>query len=153
MFRLATGEHTEQEAEADGDGNCRQRVAPDGGFSLVGGVHRFVLGAVDLLVGDAAHGRAQVLQIGADRVDLIRKLLRFGGGGRHGASFLGNAWGRGIGNSGRERFVPRKRPSRLILLVRASLLSSERFAAKPASSALMVEGALRPAHQPSSLSW
>src|SRR5690242_15784207 len=69
-----------------------------------------------------------------------------------GASFLGNAWGRGIGNSGRERFVPRKRPSRLILLVRASLLSSERFAAKPASSALMVEGALRPAHQPSSLS-
>jgi len=42
MFRLATGEHAEQEAEADGDGNCRQRVAPDGGFSLVGGVHRFI---------------------------------------------------------------------------------------------------------------
>src|SRR5690348_10932663 len=65
---------------------------------------------------------------------------------------LGTRGGRGIGNSGRARFVPRKRPSRPILLVRAPLLSSERFAAKPASSALMVEGALRPAHQPSSLS-
>ncbi len=73
--RLAPGEDAEQEAQADGDRHRRERVLPDRLFGLVRGLHRLVLGAAELLVGDAANRRAQVLDVGADRFDLVGELL------------------------------------------------------------------------------
>ena len=72
---LAPREDAEQEAEADGDGHRRKRVMPDCLFRLVCGLHRFVLGAIDLLVGDARNRRGQALKIGANAVDLISQLI------------------------------------------------------------------------------
>src|SRR5882724_8714825 len=68
---LAPGEDAEQEAEAYGDGHRRKRILPDCLFHLVCGLYRFILGAIDLLVGDARNRGGQALKIGANGVDLI----------------------------------------------------------------------------------
>jgi hypothetical protein len=68
---LATGKNAEEKAEADGDGYGIEWVLPDRFFGLVCGLH-------GLLFSDAAYGRPQALQFGADRVDLIGELIGLG---------------------------------------------------------------------------
>src|SRR6476619_1977757 len=48
---------------------------PDCLFRLVCSLHRLVLGAIDLLVGDARNRRGQSLNIGANAVDLISQII------------------------------------------------------------------------------
>src|SRR6476646_5299772 len=74
-LHLSTREDAEQEAEVYGDGHRRKRILPDCLFCLVCGLHRLVLGAIDLLVGDARNRRGQSLNIGANAVDLISQLI------------------------------------------------------------------------------
>src|SRR3990172_1773724 len=74
-LRLATREDTKQEAQASGDRDGLERIAPDGFLSLIGSLHRLVLRPVHLLVGDTANGRGQVLKVGADRIDLIGEIV------------------------------------------------------------------------------
>ena len=57
---LAPGEGTKQEAQADGYGHGRKWVAPDRLHGLMGRVHRLVLRAAELLVGDAADREVSV---------------------------------------------------------------------------------------------
>src|SRR4030042_3974628 len=73
--RLATRQHTEQEAKARGNGDGLERIAPDGLFGLIRSLHGLVLGAVDLALGDPGDGAGQVLQVGADGIDLIGELV------------------------------------------------------------------------------
>src|SRR5262249_39849683 len=77
-------EHAEQEAEADSDRHGGKRVLPNRLFRLVCGVEGLVLGAVQLLVGDAADGRGQALDVGADGIDLAGQFLIVWGLGARG---------------------------------------------------------------------
>ena len=70
-LHLSTREDAKQEAEADGDGHRRKRVLPDCLFRLVCGFYGFILGAIDLLVGDARNRGGHALNIGPNSVDLI----------------------------------------------------------------------------------
>src|SRR3972149_1024000 len=74
-LRLATREDTKQEAQASGDGDGLERIAPDGFLRLIGSLHRLVLRPVHLALGDAANGRGQVLKVGADCIDLVGEFI------------------------------------------------------------------------------
>ena len=65
-LHLSTREDAEQEAEADGDSHRRKRFLPDCLFRLICGLYRSILGAIDLLVGDARNRRGHALNIGAN---------------------------------------------------------------------------------------
>src|SRR4029078_12495151 len=80
-LRLATREHTKQESQARGDGDGLQRIAPDGLLGFISGFNGLILGAVHLTFGDAGHGAGEVLQVGADRIDLIGEIVRVAGAG------------------------------------------------------------------------
>src|SRR5262245_40551617 len=78
---LAAGQDTEEKADADGNGYGLERIAPDCLFGFARGRYCLVLSAVQLRVGGAADGRGQVLEVAANRIDLIRDLGGFGAAG------------------------------------------------------------------------
>jgi hypothetical protein len=72
---LSARENAEQEAQADRYRHRGNWILPDGVFGIPRRLHRRVLCAAELLIGDAADGRRQALNVSADGFNLVRQFI------------------------------------------------------------------------------